>query len=114
MNIQNLHKSFKQNRKKFEPFINNINFISFKNFQQNAEIFFDFPITVLVGKNGSNKSSALLALYGSVPNHLISDYWFTSAVDKELGERPRYFYSYNTEDTSESAQVRLIWQPKKG
>ncbi|HIW06229.1 MAG TPA: ATP-binding protein [Candidatus Ignatzschineria merdigallinarum] len=113
MSILELEDCFIEKRDEFEPFINSINFISFKNFETNAEILFNFPITVLVGKNGSNKSSALLALYGAVPDRMISDYWFSSAIDKELGDNPRYFYSYNPTDNQEEAQVRLTWQSNK-
>lgn len=113
MSILELEECFIEKRDKFEPFINSVNFISFKNFESNSVISFDFPITVLVGKNGSNKSSALLALYGAVPDRMISDYWFASAIDNELGDNPRYFYSYNPTDSEEQAQVRLTWQSSK-
>lgn len=113
MSIQKLEQCFIKNKNSFEPFISSINFISFKNFETNAEIFFDFPITVLVGKNGSNKSSALLALYGSVQGHVISEFWFTSAVDKSLGDNPRYFYRYKPTDIAGVAEVRMTGQFNK-
>ncbi|MCC2890180.1 hypothetical protein [Enterobacter hormaechei] len=43
----------------FEPFIQHIRFPYFKNLEMNARIDFQFPITALVGQNGTNKSSVI-------------------------------------------------------
>lgn len=62
-------------------FIKQIYFPFYKNFEAFSKIDFNFPLTVLVGKNGSGKSSILHALYGC-PNQLSpSDYWFSTKVD---------------------------------
>lgn len=62
-------------------FIKQIYFPFYKNFEPFSKIDFNFPLTVLVGKNGSGKSSILHALYGC-PNQLSpSDYWFSTKVD---------------------------------
>lgn len=51
----------------FKNYIEYIQFPFFKNLMPGTRINFTFPITILVGKNGSGKSSTLHALYGA-PN----------------------------------------------
>lgn len=66
---------------KNKVYIKQIYFPFYKNFEKFSKIDFNFPLTVLVGKNGSGKSSILHALYGC-PNRLSpSDYWFSTKVD---------------------------------
>ena len=43
----------------FEPFIREIVFTNFKNIQNFQKIEFTYPITALIGQNGTNKTSAL-------------------------------------------------------
>lgn len=79
----------------FKKYIEYIVFPYYKNLVPNTRINFDFPITILVGKNGSGKSSTLHALYGAPYNKSCSDFWFNTEVDpieetKEKG-RNRFF-----------------------
>lgn len=78
-------------------FIKQIYFPFYKNFKPFSKIDFDFPLTVLVGKNGSGKSSILHALYGC-PNHLSpSEFWFSTKVDPIEdgdGENSRHCFVY--------------------
>ncbi|MEO2206699.1 AAA family ATPase [Paenibacillus pabuli] len=83
----------------FDNYISKIAFPYFKNFAFHSVINFDFPLTILTGKNGSGKSSALHALYGSPRGTNISDYWFSSQLDPiedfgEVQERHCFFYEY--------------------
>ena len=39
-------------------------------------------MTVLVGKNGSGKSSTLHALFGSPNGYNLGDFWFSTEVDQ--------------------------------
>ncbi|MGG4103661.1 AAA family ATPase [Paenibacillus lautus] len=85
--------------KVFDNYISKIAFPFFKNFTFHSAINFEFPITILTGKNGSGKSSALHALYGSPKGTNISDYWFSSQLDPiedfgEVQERHCFFYEY--------------------
>src|SRR5216683_7769739 len=48
--------------KKFEPYISHIRFPHYKNLAADLRIDFEFPITALVGANGTNKSSILRAI----------------------------------------------------
>lgn len=90
----------------FEPFIRHIRFPYFKNLELNARIDFSFPITALVGQNGTNKSSVIKALFGCPHGKNITRYWFTTETDDipdlklEDGTslKPRYIYGYKNSD----------------
>ncbi|ALP38197.1 hypothetical protein ASL14_20510 [Paenibacillus sp. IHB B 3084] len=81
----------------FNNYINRIVFPFFKYFTFHSEINFQFPLTILAGKNGSGKSSVLHALYGSPKGYNIGDFWFSSQLDPiedfggEVQERHCYF-----------------------
>ncbi|MBW9452784.1 ATP-dependent nuclease [Citrobacter portucalensis] len=94
------------NAGQFEPFIQHIRFPYFKNIEQNARIDFQFPITALVGQNGTNKSSVIKALFGCPYGKSITRYWFTTETDEfpdlQLADgsslKPRYIYGYKNSD----------------
>lgn len=93
-NIRNAHKG-----NKFPSYIESIRFPYYKNLIQDAEIKFDFPFTVLIGKNGSGKSSALHAIYGCPGGKSTGDYWFSTPLDpikqnRLKGEIPSVIYTY--------------------
>ena len=46
---------------KFMNYIKYIQFPKYKNLTENSKIEFEFPLTMLVGKNGTGKSSVLQA-----------------------------------------------------
>lgn len=77
----------------FPNYIEYIQFPFYKNMQKQTKIQFNFPFTVLIGKNGSGKSSVLHALYGAPEKKSCSDFWFSTEVDpiKESGEHNRFF-----------------------
>lgn len=80
----------------FSKYIEHLRYPRFKNMEPNSRIDFTFPITFLVGKNGSGKSSILHSLYGSPSNKNIGDYWFETATDPIIENefRNRYIYGY--------------------
>lgn len=80
--LESLKRKFENNKKEYHPFIEYIRFPRYKLLEKNARINFSFPITLLVGKNGTNKTSLLQALYGSPEGKSIGEYWFTTFVDK--------------------------------
>lgn len=95
--IKRIIDEFNFNTLKFEPFIRYIRFPRYKNFFPNTKIDFEFPITVLVGENGCNKSSVIRALYGAPTQKSLGEYWFESNVDtiKEEEKSPSCFiYGY--------------------
>ncbi|HEI6729960.1 TPA: AAA family ATPase [Yersinia enterocolitica] len=108
--IRAIRKSFE--KKEFEPYIAHIRFPFFKNLAIDSRIDFNFPITVLVGKNGTNKSSVIKALYGSPANRSITKFWFSTELDTvenleaEDGIiKHRYIYGYHDPISKRMAEV---------
>lgn len=96
------------NRRIFKKYIDYIRFPFFKNFEKKLKVKFDYPITFLVGLNGSGKSSLLQALYGSPEGNSIASYWYTTALDpiKDLKtNRHCFIYSFKTEYTQKQVEV---------
>jgi len=91
----------------FKNYIEYIKFPFYKNLIPKSEINFKFPLTVLVGKNGSGKSSTLHALFGAPRGYTCSNFWFSTEVDPiaEDGDRPRYFYGYKNDMDSGIKEV---------
>lgn len=58
-----------------------LRFPNFRNLAADTTIKFDFPITVLLGRNGTNKSSVLHALYGAPRGNTIAEFWFETDLD---------------------------------
>lgn len=80
----------------FENYIEYIVFPFYKNLNKGTRINFEFPLTVLVGRNGSGKSSTLHALFGAPKGYSLGDFWFSTEVDPiaESGEANRFYYGY--------------------
>jgi len=92
----------------FKKFIEYIRFPYFKNFEKDLKITFYFPITFIVGQNGSGKSSLLHALYGAPEGKSIGDFWYTTDLDpiKDLRDnRHCFIYSYKTEFTKTDVEI---------
>ncbi len=64
------------------PYIQYIRFPRYRSLEPGTRIDFEFPLTVLIGRNGTNKSSVLHALRGSAAKKSVADYWFETDVDK--------------------------------
>lgn len=78
-----------------EPFVRHIRFPQFKNLEPGLRIEFEYPITALVGVNGTNKSSILRALQGCPSQYNIGDYWFDTELDPiSEGDPHRYIHGY--------------------
>lgn len=80
--LEGITKNFSKNKNQFYPYIDYIRFPHYKSLSLNSRINFNFPITLLVGRNGVNKTSILQALYGSPANKSVSEYWFSTNVDQ--------------------------------
>lgn len=94
--------------KKLEPYINYIRFPCFKNLELNTQIDFDFPLTVIVGQNGTNKSSILRAIQGCPEGYSLGNFWFSTDLDPIIGEgnkRPRYIYGYFQPQAKRNVEV---------
>lgn len=116
---ENIEKKFKEN--KFLPYVDYIVFPHYKNLEPNSEIKFEFPLTLLVGKNGTGKSSVLHAIYGIPSGYSTGDYWFSTYVDPiEKGikadeeRKNKYFYGYSRQGSNGTIikkEVLKIRQP---
>jgi len=84
--VDDLQKSVKALESK-KPYICSLRFPNYRNLQIDTELPFDFPITILLGRNGTNKSSILHALYGSPSGQTIADFWFETELDAIPSER---------------------------
>lgn len=67
--------------KSFSPFIDYMVFPRYRKILSQQRIDFSFPLTVLVGKNGTGKSSVLHAMYGAPEGQNVANFWFGTAVD---------------------------------
>lgn len=114
----------------FPHYITHIRFPLFKNITPGTRIDFPFPLTALVGGNGSGKTSVLSALYGAPKGYSTGDYWFSTEVDPIVegkGRPNRFIYGYYNESVgrvveTRKARVRKIrdgkpdpnyWEPTK-
>lgn len=134
LNLSDEIASLEQNRGKYDKifpgYITHIRFPRFKNIADGTRIDFTFPITALVGSNGSGKTSVLHALYGAPAGHSTGKYWFSTKIDpiqEGEGSPSRFIYGHrnvNFNDVVETrkARVRKIrngrpnpnyWEPTK-
>lgn len=114
MNIEVMRRLLEQN--KLEPYIRHIRFPQYKNIKPFTQIDFTFPITALVGANGTNKSSLLKALYGAPDSNNLGNYWFSTDIDPILeGDNyPNCFvYGYLNQHRGNLVEV-LKTRVKKG
>lgn len=81
----------------FEPYIRRIRFPKYKNLKKDLYLDFTFPLTAIVGANGTNKSSILKALYGAPEGYSVGNYWFSTSIDpieEGDGEKSCLIYKY--------------------
>lgn len=102
--IEGLQAKCGPNNRIYNLHISKINFPEYKNLAPGTTLEFQFPVTVLVGENGANKSSILRALLSCSPDQMLGKTWFDTKVDEIFasaeGERvhPRFFYEYRASD----------------
>lgn len=119
----------------FRPFIDFIQFPKYRNFEKDARVEFEFPLTVIVGPNGSGKTSLLHALSGCPGNRSVGHWWFGTFVDpidadmnddrrrQNLSEveKSAFWYGYQSDGTSlEVVKTRIrrpgdpdYWEPSR-
>lgn len=114
----------------FPSYITHIRFPRYKNIADEVRLDFTFPVTALVGPNGSGKTSVLNALYGAPMRHSTGEYWFSTEVDPIIegeGSPNRFIYGhYNRQfrDVVETRKARVrkerngrvdpnYWEPTK-
>jgi predicted ATPase len=83
--------------KVFPGYITHIRFPRYKNIADGTRIDFSFPVTALVGFNGSGKTSVLNALFGAPARKSTGQYWFSTKVDpieEGDGSPSRFIYGH--------------------
>jgi predicted ATPase len=91
----------------FKNHITHVRFPSYKNLAKDLRINFSFPVTALVGGNGSNKTSILRALEACPKGYDLGNWWFSTSMDPmKPGLHPRYIYGYNVPGLNGVAEVR--------
>lgn len=113
LNLSDEIASLEINRGKYEKifpgYITHIRFPRFKNIADGARIDFTFPITALVGSNGSGKTSVLHALYGAPAGHSTGKYWFSTKIDpieEGDGSPSRFIYGHRNADLNAVIETR--------
>lgn len=111
--------------KQLKNYIGYARFPNFKNIAPGTTIEFGFPITALVGANGSGKSSVLHALWGMPRGYSTHKFWFSTELDpiREGGELgvARYVYGHWNEQLGCYVETRKArgkkradyWEPTK-
>lgn len=102
-----------QNRGKyanvFPGYITHIRFPRYKNIADGTRIDFTFPVTALVGANGSGKTSVLNALYGAPARKSTGQYWFSTKVDpieEGEGSPSRFIYGHRNPSLRQVVETR--------
>lgn len=123
--IDEINSILQRARNEFEPYIRHIRFPHYKQIFDGERIDFDFPLTVLVGPNGCNKSSVLQALYGCPRGNNTGRYWFSTDVDVITDDGGRHccihgYYSRGADTVVESLKTRIskttdpdYWEPSR-
>jgi predicted ATPase len=90
----------------FEPYIRHIRFPHFRNLRDSLEIEFTYPITALVGPNGTNKTAILRALQGCPDYYNVGQYWFSTSLDPiSPQERHRFIHGYLAKSEGKVVEV---------
>lgn len=95
--IEGLQENSGKHFRIFPGYITHIRFPRYKNIVDGTNIEFSFPVTALVGTNGSGKTSVLNALYGAPARKSTGHYWFSTKVDpieEGEGSPSRFIYGH--------------------
>ena len=128
--IERLYRDQGKYARIFPGYITHIRFPRYKNIVDGTRIDFTFPITALVGSNGSGKTSILNALYGAPARKSTGQYWFSTKVDpieEGEGSPSRFIYGHHNSTLksvveTRKARVRKVrsgrldpnyWEPTK-
>lgn len=77
----------------FEKFITHIRYPHFKNLQTDLRLDFTYPVTILTGPNGTNKSSILRSLQCCCTKNVLETHWFATDLDN-INPDQKYIFGY--------------------
>lgn len=90
----------------FEPYLRYIRFPHFRNLRDGLRINFEYPVTALVGPNGTNKTAILRALQGCPDYYNVGQYWFSTNLDLiSTDDRHRFIHGYLAPTVGEVVEV---------
>lgn len=93
----------------YKSAIRHIRFPRYKNLIPGLRIEFSYPITALVGGNGTNKTSILRAIEACPEGQDLGNWWFSTSMDPiASGEQPRYIYGYLNAGARKVVEVRKV------
>jgi len=96
-----------------EPYIRHVRFPLLRNLAEGTYINFTYPITALVGPNGTNKTAILRALQGCPDYENLGNYWFSTDLDPISPEsRFRFIHGYVASSQGrivEAIKSRIAW-----
>ena len=108
------------------PYIEYIRFPFYKNLKADTRIEFTYPITALVGPNGTNKSSVLRAIMGCPEGSNLGNFWFATKLDPIVDDennRPAFIhghYNHHEGRVVEVLKLRIskesdpgYWEPSR-
>jgi ABC-type multidrug transport system ATPase subunit len=113
--MDNLDKSIKALNSK-NTYIRSLRFPNYRNLRPDSELRFDFPITILLGRNGTNKSSIIHALYGSPSGKTIADFWFETKLDaiplEKNGRKQSVIHCYEDQNSGKIVECIKARAPR--
>jgi hypothetical protein len=100
-----------ENTDGFLPYIDEIRFPMYKMLDEDLRISLNWPITALIGPNGTNKSSILQAISAAPEGRSLAQFWFSTEVDDiDRGPRGkashRFVYKYRFDGSGVVAECR--------
>lgn len=108
----------------FTPYIDYMVFPKYRRVFPDERIHFDFPLTVLIGRNGSGKSSLLQAIAGAPFGKSLGRFWFGTEVDPidiittpsgkrtlTADEQARFWYSYKLNGEEKQPVKQRVSRP---
>lgn len=102
----------------FLPYIDEIRFPMYKSLDDDLTVTLSWPITALIGPNGTNKSSILQAISAAPDGRSLAQFWFSTEVD-DIDRGPwgkashRFIYKYRFDDSGTVAECRKYRGSKK-
>ncbi len=111
--FQDISKIFQNSKKEFYPYIEAIRFPVYKKISHNEFIDFTYPITAIIGGNGTSKSSVLRAIYACPKGKSISEYWFETRLDNisdldSSTKKPQSSFIYKYYHTPLKKDIELL------